>query len=264
MQQVIRGEIGKPAKPIVTFTATGLILGDLTVVVIDDGTYIADPETDLGLTLTEVASAPGFYELSLTPRTEGILYIKATHTSGDNEVSIQSSLGDVTDDSIFGDYTLTVTDGTTPIQNVLARVFDASGVKQLTLGYTDALGNVTFSLPVGTYLVRLYREGFTLPNAIIVVQANDSIAPVLREVLPDTGSIGDTITLLGDFFGDSGVEVLFGAEATVSPALVNASQTALTVVVPALTGAIFSMRVQKDDPSGPGKLVSNAVTFTRV
>jgi hypothetical protein len=254
-------------------TATGLTAGTLdAVLVINDGVFVADPVTDLGMALVEVDSinAPGIYQLQVTPDRPGILYIRVTEAAVEYEYTIQVSAAElVSDPSLEGEFTITINDGTNPVVGAVVRVFDVGGSLLVTRGTTDALGQVVVSLPVGTYQYRVVKEGFdatAINPTTFIVQANDDVSPVLDEVVPGTASIGDTILLLGNFFADVvDAEVEFGTEATVAAAFVSAERKALLVVVPTLTGTVIPLRVVKPDPANPplGKLFSNTLTMIR-
>ncbi len=156
----------------------------------------------------------------------------------------------------------------TPQQGAVVRVFDAAGTAFVTRGVTDAAGEVTFTLPVGNYQIRAFKDGvdFSAINpTTITVTPTAEAAPIIDEVLPTEASIGDVIAIVGRLF-DPTSQVLFGAEATVAADHVNTEGTVILVTVPTLTGTTFALRVDKPDPANlpSGKLLSNSVTWVRV
>jgi hypothetical protein len=252
--------------------ATGILIGDFTSVwLMLDGVLVAD-QAPYGIQLVEVddVGAPGYYFVRITPQTAGTLHLHMVHTAHEFDYTLQVSrepdpLGDPT---LEGEYTVTVDDGVDPVQGAVVRVFDAAGTKFITRGTTDALGDVTFTLPIGNYQVRAFKDGVDFdainPTTITVTPTAEA-APLVYEVLPATGSIGDTIAIIGRLF-DQTSQVRFGAEATVAADYVNPAGTVILVTVPALTGTIFALRVDKPDPANLplGKLNSNSVTWVRV
>lgn len=251
--------------------ATGLLTTDLdAVLVVNAGSYVADPVTDLSLALTEVdgTNAPGIYQLSLVPDVEGVLYLRITEAGVEYEYTIQVSAKRPSDPTLEGEYVLTVEDGVGAVEGAVVRVFDAAGTRFITRGTTDAFGNVTFTLPIGNYQIRAFKDGtdFSAINpTTITVTATELTAPILDEVLPLQGSIGDVLVLSGSLFEPTDMQVQFGAEATVAADYVNLAGTLLLVTVPTLTGTVFSLRVDKEDPGAPpARLDSNAITWIRV
>ena len=270
----LRGFVGTPLYMPFPESTTGIVIADFTFLYAAvDGVLYADPEADLSMELIEVddVAAPGLYFVKIIPTQEGQLFVYWRHTAHDFEYSVEvgpASPTAVSDPSLEGEYTLTVqAPSGGAVQGAVVRVFDAAGTTYVTRGTTDASGEVVFTLPVGNYQIRVFKDGvdFSAINpTTITVTATDSAAPVVSEVLPTEGSIGDTIAIVGNFF-DQTSQVLFGAEATVAADHVNAEGTVLLVTVPALTGTIFALRVDKPDPANPpaGKLLSNSVTWTR-
>ncbi len=168
-----------------------------------------------------------------------------------------------------GDAVFTVEDTlSTPIQGALVRVYDSAGTELLTQGITDASGNVTFGLPLGSYQVRVSADGYDFsginPTSVTVV-ANDDVTPELDGIVPSTGALeGERIALHGRFFGDTNVEVVFGTISTVTLVDVNTDQTVATCVVPAgTTGLTVPIRIQKLDPANQpsGRLQSGAISY---
>jgi hypothetical protein len=251
--------------------AAGVVLADILtdMRVNTNGQPFNDPVVDVGMSLIEVDSVnqPGMYYLRLTPPQAGILFIDFTHGGHTFDYTISVQDQPLPDASLEGEYVVTVDDGVAPVQGALVRVFDAAGTRFITRGTTDALGQVTFTLPVGNYQVRAFRDGYDFSSinpTTITVTASESAAPVLVEVLPTTASIGDTIALVGRLFTQDS-QVVFGAEATVAADYVNAAGTVLLVTVPTLVGTVFPLRVDKPDPANLplGKLLSNSVTWVR-
>jgi hypothetical protein len=268
----LQSHVGAPLFIPMPDTTTGAVIGDLTSLEVGvDGAYVATPIVALAMALLEVDSinAPGLYFLRVTPEQEGQYFIQFTHGAHNFEYSIQVSRLAAPDATLEGEYTLTVEAPIgTPQQGALVRVFDAAGSAFVTRGTTDANGDVTFTLPIGNYQVRMFKDGVdfsALNPTTITVTATESAAPIVDEVLPITGSTGDTVVLIGKLF-DQTSQVLFGAEDTVVADFVNPSGTVLLVTVPALAGTVFALRVDKPDPANPptGKLLSNSVTWTRV
>ena len=273
--QVFQATVGVPVEiPVVLGTITGLTLSSIDDIRAADGITIIDIETDLDAEWSEVngTQIPGLYVLTVTPRRAGEIFLRITEGVYSVEIVLQSTLSIpplVVDQSLEADYTFTVKVGTTPIPDATVRVYDTNGTTLVTRGVTDIAGKVTFALGVGQYQVRVNKVGydFTLSNpTAITVLPNDSVVPQLDEVLPATGSIGDPITLIGNFFHDTDTEIVFGAEATVSASFVDARRRVAMVEVPAgLTATAIPMRVRKPDPANPGHyLYSSAFTFVRV
>jgi len=170
-----------------------------------------------------------------------------------------------------GDITLTIVDGSSnPVEGALVRIFDVTGTRLVARAYTDAFGQITAGLPVGTYKVRTYKGGFDFttqnPTTVSVVP-NTDVVPQLDEILPTSASLGDKIVLHGRFFGTDTVKAVFGADPAVDVDAVNADGTVALVTIPlATTGTVVPVRIQKPDPSNPplGVLQSNPVTLTIV
>jgi hypothetical protein len=275
----LRGNVGVPLwiPAPEESNATGLVIGDLLDLrVAVDGVLIATPITTLDMAWVEVddISAPGLYYLRFTPDREGQWYLEFGHTSHTFEYSIEvgrthADGGAGGDPSLEGEYTVTVeAPSGGVVQGAVVRVFDAAGTLFITRGTTDANGEVVFTLPIGNYQVRAFKDGidFSAVNpTTITVTPTAEAAPIVDEALPIEGSIGDTIAVIGRLF-DQTSQVLFGAEATVAADYVNPEGTVLLVTVPALTGTIFALRVDKPDPANlpTGKLLSNSVTWVRV
>ena len=84
-------------------------------------------------------------------------------------------------------------DHKTPLQGVGFRLYDASG-KQVTEGYTDANGKLTFSnLRLGSYTYKEFKapDGYVLDTAAYsaVLNQNGQVLKVTRENIPVKGSI---------------------------------------------------------------------------
>lgn len=273
--QVFQATVGVPVEiPVVLGTLTGLTLSSIDDIRAADGLTVIDIEDDLDAEWAEVNSTqiPGLYVLTLIPRRVGETFIRITEGAHVVEFTLQSTLSVppmVADPSLEADYTFTVKVGTTPIPDATVRVYDTNGTTLVTRGVTDIAGKVTFALGVGQYQVRVNKVGydFTASNPTpITVLANDNVAPQLDEVLPATGSIGDPISLIGNFFSDADTEIVFGAEATVAADFVDARRrVAMVTVPPGLTAVAIPVRVRKPDPANPGQyLYSSAYTFVRV
>lgn len=252
-------------------SAAGLVLGNYLETVSENGGYVADPVADLGLALLEVDSidAPGLYQLQLSPRSVGTLFVQLVRGADRFLYTVQVSEPTFSDATLEGDYTVTVDDGGGPVPGATVRVFDAAGTRLVQRGVSDALGQVTFyGLSTGNYQVRTSKDGVDFSSVnptAITVTPNQNEAPVLDDALPLEGSIGDVLALTGRFFDPDDTQVRFGAEATVAADHVNAAGTVLLVTVPALTGTVFALRVDKEDPTAPpARLLSNSLTWQRV
>ena len=84
-------------------------------------------------------------------------------------------------------------DHKTPLQGVGFRLYDASG-KQVTEGYTDANGKLTFSgLRLGSYTYKEFKapDGYVLDTTAYsaVLNQNEQVLKVTRENMPVKGSI---------------------------------------------------------------------------
>lgn len=252
-------------------SSAGLSLSDYAITVSENGAYVADPAVDLSLGILEVdaSNAPGLYQMQFLPRTAGTIFAQLVRGTDRFLYTVQVSEPTFSEAALEGDYTVTVDDGSGPVPGTVVRVFDAAGMRLVQRGVSDAGGQVTFyGLPVGDYQVRLYKSGVDFSDvnpSSITVTPNANVAPVVEEVLPTEGSIGESLVLSGTFFDPDGMQVQFGSEAVVSADYVNAAGTLLLVTVPSLTGSIFPLRVDKEDPSSPPtRLHSNALTWVRV
>jgi hypothetical protein len=254
--------------------ATGIVIGDFTSVwLMLDGVLVAD-QAPYAIQLVEVddVGAPGYYFIRITPQAKGTLHLHMVHTAHDFDYTMQVEPVPVpVDPGLEGDYTITVSNGAAVVEGALVRVYDAAGTTFITRGLTDALGQVVFTLPVGTYQTRTSKAGldFTAVNPTpIIVTANEENAPVLRDLLPTSASIGDWVVIYGSFFADApDTEVIFGTEATVAADAVSPYLDYLLVQVPVgLTAVSIPVQVQKPDPNDLplGKLISNTLTLVRV
>jgi hypothetical protein len=267
----LRGSVGTPLFIPMPNDNTGIVIGDLLSMEVGvNGLYVATPIAALSMVLLEVdaINAPGLYFLRMTPQQEGQYFIHFTHGAHDFEYSIEVARLETSDASLEGEYVLTVEDGVGAVQGAVVRVFDAAGSSFVTRGTTDSNGEVVFTLPVGNYQIRAFKDGvdFSAINpTTITVTATDSAAPIIYEALPITGSIGDVIAVVGSLF-DPTSQVVFGTEATVAADHVNPSGTVLLVTVPVgLTVTAIPLQVDKPDPANQplGKLFSNTVTWVR-
>jgi hypothetical protein len=264
----LKGVVGEDLwVPLPLGAATGAVVGDLVdLQVASNGARVADPATDLGLVMSEVDSVnqAGLYFFRLQPVEAGTLFIRFTYATLEYEFTIGVADPDFSDAGLEGDYTVTIDDGTDPVQGASVTLYDAAGTKLIQRGTTDAAGQVTFyGLPIGNYQVRAFKEGVDFsainPTTITVV-ASDGAAPIIDEAFPGTISIGDHLVILGRLFDPADTQVLFGSEATVAPVEVNAAGTAILVEVPAgLTNTIIALRVAK----ASGTLLSNIFTVVR-
>ena len=257
---------------------TGLVLTDFTVLAVQDAAVLATPTADLTLVLDEVddVNAPGYYELSVIPPSTGLLFIRLTRGSDVFEFPLQVlheglDLVGATLAGAEGDVTLTVENqASNPVEGALVRVFDSVGTKLLARAYTDALGEVTFGLPVGTYQARFSKSGVDFANdnpTVITVEPNTDVVPIVLGVVPTSASLGDTIAIFGKFFGTDTVEVIFGTEAAAAVVAVNSEGTVALAVVPGtLTDTVVPVRIQKPDPNDlpSGVLTSDVATLVIV
>ena len=271
-----KSTVGKAVEIPVVFTGvTGLTLATVDSVVAYDGLTAVDLADDLDAAFVEVDSveAPGLYLLTLTTSRAGSLYVKMVEGILDPvEFALQSEMPVVlttTDPSLEGDYTITVSNGATTVPGATVRVYDAAGSVLVTRGISDAYGQITFALPVGTYKVRFNKDGYdfsAVNPTTITVMPNSGTTPRLDEILPATGYIGDPVTIIGEFFSSEDTEVVFGAEATVPVSFIDEAQKVGLVMVQAgLTSVAIPVKVRKPNPSVLGQyLYSNIFTFVRL
>ena len=125
---------------------------------------------------------PGYYDLIVTPREAGFLYLRLVHGPDTFEFALQVAheavdLIGTTQAGAEGDFEVVVKDSlTNPIEGVVVRVFDDIGTKLLARGTTDSTGQVVFSLPVGDYEVRVSKQGYSFDNPTsITVQPNANV-----------------------------------------------------------------------------------------
>lgn len=150
--------------------------------------------------------ADGFYQFStlLTPDgyRGGVYFYTGTYTSALSDIDMLATVGirpeeqencDVKVSSLGGagvgvfPITITVTDGTNPLQNVIAAIYD-SGVLAGKLT-TDASGNATFSLNAGTYEVALFKGGYQFTPEDRAVTGNQTGTLTDDLEMTATGSI---------------------------------------------------------------------------
>jgi len=253
-------------------TNTGKVLGDFTVLAVQ-GAVVLDIDDDLSMAIDEVnpSTAPGYYEVTLTPLEAGTIYLSIMLGVTVLEYALLvSPASTVADPALEGDFVVTVDNGVDPIPEATVRVFNAAGTTLVTRGATDSLGEVTFALAAGQYQLRFSKDGIDFQDdnpTNIIVNPNDDVVPILNELVPATGSIGDVIAIQGVAFHENDSEVIFGTEATVAADFVSARLDLIVVTVPAgLTNLAIPLRVQKPDPNNLplGKLLSNVITFTRI
>lgn len=169
------------------------------------------------LSTTEIAD--GFYQFYTTLAPDGylgaILFHTGTYTSGIGDIDILAAISvnprelenaDVKTSSLGGAgtgpfaITITVTDGTNPLQNVTAAIFDGSTLAGRLV--TDVNGNATFALAAGTYTVNLYKGGYTFGSESRTVTGNEAGTLVNDLEMTATGTITppvnpDLCTLFG-------------------------------------------------------------------
>lgn len=242
------------------------------------GTAWGTSPVPLAMTESSASDAPGAYVYEVDPSAltyeesfPGYLVVKSETTTATLEYELLVPLNrpsptDREAEGADGDVTITVNDGTNPVEGAVVRVYGSAGTGLVGRGTTASDGTVEFALPIGSYLARVSAGGFDFssesPLAFTVVP-NSDVTPRLDGVLPSaTVAVGDTLVLYGDFFGTDTVEVVFGTLAAVAAAAVNAEGTVATVAVPAGAAAsTVPVRVQKPDPANPpsGRLSSGPV-----
>ena len=250
---------------------TGNTIFDYTILAITDSVMF-DQDDDLEVSLVEVnnVSAPGYYELNLTPIAAGLLYLKVSRGLAVFEFAIQVSHAEVVaDPSLEGDYEVTVTSGSKPVAGATVRVFDSTGTTLIARGLSNLLGKAEFPLPAGQYQVRINKDGHdfsAISPSLITVFPNDNVTPRIDEILPSSASIGDVIAVKGQFFHEDETYVVFGTEATVAADSISTSLDVVLVEVPAgLTQIAIPLRIRKPDPDNIGQyLYSNVLTLTRI
>lgn len=150
--------------------------------------------------------ADGFYQFSSASIPDSyagsILFYTGTYTSALSDIDILAAdvlnpriteNCDVKVSSLGGmgtgpfSITVTVTDGTNPLQNVTVALFDGSTLAGRLV--TDASGNATFSLAAGSYTVNLYKAGFTYAPETRTVTGNQTGTLVNDLEMTATGSI---------------------------------------------------------------------------
>ena len=248
-------------------STTGLELADFTVTSFDESGYIADPVTTLGLSITEVdaLNAPGKYLVRFTPRRPELTFVQAIEGAHSYPFEVKPALTAVVDPSAEGDLQLSLeSSGGSPIQGAVVRVYDSSRVSLVARGTTDASGEASFPLPVGTYYVRSYKDGYVFDNpSLVTVGANEAEVPIIYSILPASVAAGGAVMVCGSLLSQDSSEILFAAESPASAEAVTADGTVLLVTVPSgLSSGPVSVRVRKPDPDTPGSyLVSNLLTL---
>lgn len=71
---------------------------------------------------------------------------------------------------------VTVTDGTTPIQDVKVEIWNSDESALVTYGTTDADGEVTLTADAGTYRVRMIKGGYSFTTQGLTVDGNETVA----------------------------------------------------------------------------------------
>ena len=248
---------------------TGLTLGTIgSVIVVQDGEFVADPATTVGLALVEVDSvnAPGVYELTATPTAE--LYaliavaIVATSETIDFHLRIAAESAELIGTGYLGaegQVTLTAEDaGSNPLEGVTVRIYTSSGGGLVARGFTDASGEISFDLPTGDYEARFTKTGYDFSSynpTEITVDPYESLTPVITTSLPSAYTIGEVAAIHGKYFHGENVSVLVDA-AVVVPDEVAASKDLLVFTVPDAAGEA-TIKVRKDDPDNPGGYITS-------
>ncbi len=253
---------------------TGLTLGTIgSVIVVQDGQYVADPATEIGLTLTEVDAidAPGLYELVATPTGEDhaviVIAIAATSEHIEFHIRTLAASAELIGHGLLGadgQVTLIATDaGANPLEGVTVRVYTSAGGGLVARGFTDASGEVSFDLPSGSYSVRFSKTGYDFSSynpTEITVDPYENLTPVISVLLPTALTIGEAGAISGLYFHGDNVKVLVNDE--VIDAVVSADKTLLMFTVPDDAGTA-TIKVRKDDPDNPGGyLTSTGITAT--
>jgi hypothetical protein len=93
---------------------------------------------------------------------------------------------------------------------------------------------------------------------------DESVSPVVVEVIPSSVSAGDTIAVVGMYFGDDSVEVVFGSSAEAVVGL-NSEGTVATVAIPSdASSGSLNMYVRKPDPDSSGEYLASNLTVLTV
>ena len=248
---------------------TGLVLGSFTVEGVSAGARLATATTSLSMTLAEIDSSniAGLYEVAITPPDPGLLFVRMTRGADVFEYSLQAQheaidvLG-LDQAGADGDFTITVDDGTDPIVGATVFIYDSAGTKLLTRGTTDSNGQVTGSLPTGSYKTRSTYDGYeSMALTTLTIVANTNVPPLVDVILPGSAAEADRVAIGGRFFA-ADAEVLFGVASPVTPLAVYGQGTLLVAVVPAGLSGVVAVRVRKPDPDNPGGYIeSNTVTM---
>lgn len=247
-------------------TTTGVQLDSLNIRATEGILWSSDPVTDLEISWAEVSqpNAPGLYLLTFTPRALGAMRLWVSlgilTSVFDFQVQEDATVPGAYD---YGEYLVTLLAGTSPIQGAVVRVLSEPGNRFITLGQTDANGQVLFSLPAGLYNLKFFKEGYAaFPPTQISVMPNDAEAPTLGGLYPSTFSEGDPVLVFGRAFS-SDCEILIGPTAVATTLLpsVGSHPACLSFTVPSgLSAGVASVRVRK--PDGLSYLLSNLLTGT--
>lgn len=162
--------------------------------------------------ITEQDALKGTYLITVAiPATAAGVHWDSTATASAQADEIFDSIGfasiaaaieaESTGSGVFP-ITVTVTDGTNPLQNATVALFDA-GV-QIGVLVTNASGNAAFSLNAGTYTVALYKGGYQFTPLTRTVTGSQAGTLVNDLEMTITGNItppaDPTLCLLYGFF----------------------------------------------------------------
>jgi hypothetical protein len=125
-------------------------------------------------------------------------------TNTDSLEAISDAIGAI---SLTGanQVTITVDDGTNPLENVNVSVWNATQTTFLGSAITDSLGQVTFGRDDGTYKIILSKAGvnFTVPETLVVsgntsATYSGTVIPLPAPAGPDSVIIYEDLTLADD------------------------------------------------------------------
>ena len=250
--------------------ATSLTISSFSFDAALDGAYLTSFVTDYSVSLAEIDSSnyAKAYSLSITPIKEGVLVLTISYSSYEQTYVIQ-----ITEESVSylaskikgsaGEYTLTVSDtGASPIQGVIAKIYNEAQTSLLHILKTDSNGQVEISAPAGTYKVVLSKANYTFSNPkTITITANNEVAPKLSELIPATVASGAVIAIKGLHFG-TGTQVRFGGS-YVTPISIGTKEDILIVTVPSgIVESSIEVGIRKDDPNNVGQYLTATNTLT--
>lgn len=154
--------------------------------------------------------------------------------------------------------TITVTDGTNPLQNVNWSVYD-NGNALVGTGFTDASGHGSLSANNGTYTVALVKSGYTFtPTTCTVtgIQAGTLVNNLVMTpvAVPSAPTDPTLCTVYGYIVNSQGVP-LQGVKLKVTPVSQNAVQSPIVTT----GGYVFSFNTVEATSNGSGYVACNVV-----